>query len=161
MKRMFFAVLMVITVSSAGFTREFIASGKSYTSLGDYKIEIADNPVILKGNEYKTYIISYENSPMEVKVVIKKGNNCLNYIVLSDKLSVQYVCNDNYFGVKKLEKSLIRQGFVTSDNFLDKSEYYRQKVITHGQNGEIFNTQLIASYFPMLIKESIHSTSNI
>ena len=161
MKRMFIAVLLMIAFSTAAFTRDFVASGKSYTPLGDYKIEKADNPFVIKGKEYKTYIITYENSPIEVTLVIMKGNDCQNYVVLSDKLSVQYVCNENYFGVKKLERSLNKQGFVTSDNTLNKTEYFRQKVITNGQNGEVFNAQLIASYFPMLIKDKEKSAANI
>jgi hypothetical protein len=154
MKRMFFAALLMIVISSASFSREFIASGKTYSAFGDYKIEIADNPVILSGEELKTYVISYQNSPMEVTVVIRKGKNCKNYIVLSDKLSVQYVCNANYFGVEKLDKSLASEGYTTSDDFLNRAEYFHQKVIAPGKRGEVENAHLIASFFPMLINNS-------
>jgi len=154
MKRMFFAALLIMVISSAALAREFVAGGKSFTALGDYKIEKADKPVIINGQELKTYIISYQNSPMEVTVAIKKGDQCLNYVVLSDILSVQYVCNESYFGVEKLDKSLKMEGLSTSDVNLNRTEYFRQKVLTHGKNGEVFNTQLIASYFPMLIQNS-------
>jgi hypothetical protein len=154
MKRMFFAALLTIVISSASFSREFIADGKTYSALGDYKIEMADNPVVLSGEELKTYVISYQNSPMEVKVVIRKGKNCKNYLVLSDKLSVQYVCNENYFGVEKLDKSLAKEGYVTSDEAMNRSEYFHQKVIAPGKRGEIENAHLIASFFPMLINNS-------
>ena len=105
MKRMFFAALLIVAFSSASFSREFVAGGKTHSALGDYKIEIADNPVMINGEELKAYVISYQNSPMEVKVVIKKDKKCKNFIVLSDKLAVQYVCNGDYFGVQKLDKS--------------------------------------------------------
>ncbi len=150
---MFFTALLIIAFCISAFTREFIASGKSYTALGDYKIEKADKPVTINGEELKTYIISYQNSPMEVTVVVRKDVNCLDYIVFSDKLSVQYVCNDIYFGVEKIGKSLNEEGYCTSDENLNKTEYFRQKVIGHGKTGEIINTQLIASYFPMLIND--------
>ncbi len=151
---MFFAALLIIVFSSASFSREFVAGGKSYSALGDYKIEIADNPVIIKGEELKTFIISYQNSPMEVTVVIRNGKNCKNYIVLSDKLSVQYVCNGNYFGVEKLDKSLAKDGYKTSEEALNRSEYFHQKVIAPGKRGEVDNAHLIAAFFPMLIKST-------
>ena len=161
MKRMFFAALLIIAISTASFAREFVASGKSYTALGDYKIEKADKPVTISGEELVTYIISYQNSPMEVTVVIKEGVDCLNYIVLSDKLSIQYVCNDNYFGVTKLDRSMRKEGFSTSDAALNRTEYFRQKVISPGKNGEVENTHLIASYFPMLIKDTEEGVANM
>ena len=134
--------------------RELVAEGKTYSALGDYRIEKADNPVIINGEELKAFIISYQNSPMEVTMVIKKGQKCKNYIVLSDKLSVQYVCNENYFGVEKLDKSLAVEGFNPTDAALNRSEYFHQKKLTQGKRGELESTQLIAAFFPMLIANS-------
>ena len=148
MKRMLFAALLIIAISSTALARDFVASGKSFTALGDYKIEKADKPFTMNGEELRTYIIS-------------KGKNCQNYLVLSDKLSVQYVCNEYYFGVEKLDKSTIKGGYATSDDALNRSEYFRQKLICHGKNGEILNTQLIASYFPVLIKDTEKSGANM
>ena len=155
MKRTFFAALLIVAFSTASFSREFVASGKTYSALGDYKIKIADNPVALNGDQLKAYVISYQNSPMEVKVVIRKDKECKNYIVLSDKLSVQYVCNGDYFGVQKLEKSLEKDGYSTSDEALNRSEYFHQKLLVQGRQDEIEATKLIAAYFPMLIKEDL------
>jgi hypothetical protein len=152
MKRMLFAALLILGFSSASFSREFVAAGKTYSALGDYKIEIADNPVVINGEQHMTYIISYENSPMEVSIVITKGEKCKNYIVLSDKLSVQYVCNAKYFGVEKLDKMLAAEGFNTNDEALNRSEYFHQKVLGPGKRTEVENAHLIAAYFPMLIK---------
>ncbi len=53
---------------------------------------------------------------MEVTVVVCKERKCKKYVVLSDKLSVQYVCNANYFGVERLDKSLEKEGYKTSDD---------------------------------------------
>jgi len=157
---MFFAALLLVVFSSASFSREFVAGGKTYSALGDYKIEIADNPVTINGKEFKAYLITYQNSPVEVKVVITKGKRCNNYIVLSDKLSVQYVCNDNYFGVQMLDKSLKAEGFSASGAELNRSEYFHQKVLAPGQQGVVDNTQLIAAYFPMLLKNPGEFTAN-
>jgi hypothetical protein len=158
MKRMFFAALLIVAFSSASFSREFVAGGKTHSALGDYKIEIADNPVIINGEELKAYVISYQNSPMEVKVVIKKDKKCKNYIVLSDKLSVMYVCNGDYFGVQKLDKALQMTGLTTSDEALDRTEYYHQKLLVQGKQGDVEATQLIAAYFPMLVKDDLVAT---
>jgi hypothetical protein len=155
MKKLLFAGLLIIAFGTAAFSREFVASGKTYTTFGDYKIELADNPVTINGEQLKTYIISYQNSPMEVKVVIQKSKNCKNFIVLSDKLSVQYVCNGNYFGVQKLDKSYEKEGMVTSEKALNKIEYFHQKLLIPGKQPELDNTKLIAAYFPMLIKEDL------
>ena len=151
MKKFLFAVLLITVFSSATYSREFVATGKTHSTFGDYKIEIADNPVTLNGVDHKAFIISYQNTPLQVTVVVTKGKNCKNYIVLSDKLSVQYVCNENYFGVQLLDPSFEKDGFKTSTAALNNSEYFHQKVISAGKRGEVENTQMIAAYFPMLI----------
>lgn len=155
MKRMFFAALLIVAFSSASFSREFVAEGKTYSALGDYKIKLADNPVTINGVQLKAYVISYENSPMEVKVAIMKDKKCKSYIVLSDKLSIEYVCNGDYFGVQKLGKSFEKDGILTSDESLNRSEYFHQRLIAQGKQDEIEATQLIAAYFPMLIKDEL------
>jgi hypothetical protein len=151
MKKMLIAGLLMTAISTASFSREFVASGKTHTSLGDYRIELADKPVMISGQELKAFIISYENSPMEVTVAIRNDKDCKNYFVLSDKLSVQYVCNGKFFGVQKLDKSLEKEGYTTSDATLNRSEYFHQKLIVSGQTDEVDNTKLIAAYFPLLI----------
>jgi hypothetical protein len=151
MKRMFILALLTVAFGSASFSREFVTEGETYSQLGDYRIEKADNPVIINGEELKAFIVSYQNSPMEVTIVIRKGKNCKNYIVLSEKLSVQYVCNENYFGVEKLDKSLVVEGFNTTDAALNKSEYFHQKKLAAGKRSELENTQLIAAFFPILV----------
>jgi hypothetical protein len=155
MKRIFFAALLLVAFSSASFSREFVAKGKTYSALGDYKIKLADNPVTIQGEQLKAYVISYENSPMEVKVAIMKDKKCKSYIVLSDKLSIKYVCNGDYFGVQKLGKSLEKDGILTSEEALNRTEYFHQRLIAQGRQEELEATQLIAAYFPMLVKDEL------
>jgi len=154
MKRMFFLALLTLAFGSATYARELVAEGKTHSALGDYRIEKADKPVIINGEELKAYLISYQNSPMEVTIVIRKGEKCKNYIVLSDRLSVQYVCNENYFGVEMLDKSLVIEGIKPTEAGLDRSEYFHQKKLAPGKRGELENTQLIAAFFPMLVAGS-------
>ena len=154
MKRMLFLALLTVAFGSASFSREFVAEGKTYSALGDYRIEMADNPLTINGNEFNTFIISYQNTPLEVRVAVRKDHNCKKYIVLSDELCIQYVCNKNYFGVERLDKSFEKDGYTTSDASLDRNEYFHQKVLTSGQGYELDNKRLIAAYFPMLIKNT-------
>jgi hypothetical protein len=154
MKRMILAAVLIISLSTVSFARKLVAEGKTFTALGDYRIELADNTVPLKGNECKSFVISYENTPMEVTVIICKDRTCKRYVVLSDKLSVQYVCNAFYFGVEKLDKAFEKEGYKTSDSALNKGEYFHQKVIAPGKGDELENTQLIAAYFPMLLNNT-------
>jgi hypothetical protein len=151
MKRIILVAVLTLTIGTVVFGRKFVADGKSHTALGNYRIELADNPVTLKGIDCKAYIISYQNSPLEVTVVVSKERKCKRYVVMSDKLSVQYVCNAEYFGVEKLDNSFAQDGIKTSDSSLNRSEYFHQKVLGPGQKPELEATHLIASYFPMLI----------
>ena len=151
MKRMILASLLIVAFSTASFARKLVAEGKTFTEFGNYKIELADNPVPVNGIDCKAFIISYENFPLEVTVVVCKDRKCKRYVVLSDKLSIQYVCNGSYFGVEKLDKTFEKEGYKTSDSALNRSEYFHQKVISHGRGAELENTQLIAAYFPMLL----------
>jgi len=155
MKKLLFTGLMIAVLSTVTFAREFVASGKTHSSLGDYKIERADKTVAINGEELKAYVISYQNSPIEVTVAVKKDKKCKNFIVLSDKLSVQYVCNGEFFGVQLLDKKLTPEGYATSDEVLNRSEYFHQKLLSFGENGDVDNARLIAAYFPMLIKSEV------
>jgi hypothetical protein len=154
MKRIFFAAILFIAFTAASFASEFVAEGKTHSALGKYKIEKADNPITINGEELKAFLISYQNSPLVVNVAIKDEGNCKKYFVLSDQLSVQYVCNDHYFGVEKLDKSLADEGFTTPDAVLNRSEYFHQKKLTSGQGPELDNTMLIAAYFPKLFNSN-------
>jgi hypothetical protein len=151
MKRVFLVAMLVFAVSLASFARKFVAEGKTFTILGDYKIEIADNPINLMGKELKSFIISYENTNMEVTVAFEKTRKGMNYYVLSPALSVKYVCNGKYFGVSKLNKELLKEGYKTSDSALNRDEYFHQKVLTGGKTCDLDNAKLIAAYYPMLL----------
>jgi len=151
MKRVLLAGLVMFALTTASFAKDVVATGKTNTIVGDYRIEVADKPVTINGEELKTFVISYQNSPLQVTVAIKKEKDCKNYIVLSDKLTVQYVCNGDYFGVQKLDKSYSIEGFQNTEAALNRSEYFHQKLIIHGMKEETENTRLIAAYFPMLI----------
>jgi hypothetical protein len=151
MKRILIAITLILAVSLTSFARKFVAEGKTFTALGNYKIEIADNPVTLMGKEMKAFIISYENTNMEVTVAFDKGKRGMTYYVLSPTLSIKYRCDGQYFGVARLDNELEKDGYRTSESALNRGEYFHQKVIATGVNCDLENSKLIAAYYPMLI----------
>jgi hypothetical protein len=151
MKRFFLVTALIFAISLGASARKLISEGKTYTAFGAYKIELSDNPVILMGKEMKAFIISYENTNLEVTVVFDKGRKDMTYYVLSPNLAIKYVCNGQYFGVQKLTTELEKDGYKTSDSALNRSEYFHQKVLKTGGGCDLDNSRLIAAFFPMLI----------
>ena len=151
MKKLVLLTVLLVAICTVSFGKKVVAKGQTFTAMGDYRIETVDNPVPLMGNSCTAYSIKYENSPMDVTVIICKDNKCKRYVVISEKLSVQYVCNKDYFGVKTLDKEFEAQGYATSNEHMNRVEYYHQRVLGPGQKPELEATQLIAAYFPMLI----------
>jgi hypothetical protein len=151
MKRFILVSTLIIIISTATFARKFVAEGKTWSAMGDYKIELADNPVALNGKAMKAFIISYSNTNMEVTVAFDKNRNGMIYYVLSGNLCMKYICKGGYFGVAKLGMELEKDGYKTSDSALNRVEYFHQKVITTGSSCDLDNSKLIAAYFPMLI----------
>ena len=106
---------------------------------------------MINGQEHKPFVITYENSNLEVRVAVDMDKEGKKYYVISDNLSVQYVANRKFFGVEKLAPELEKDGYKTSDAALNRVEYFHQKVITRGEGWRRDNTKLIAAYFPMLL----------
>jgi len=151
MKRLFLSLVLFAAVAVMA-DGKVIAKGNSNTTLGNYTIELCDQPMVLAGEEMKCYLISYDNSPLRVKVYVDKERNCKNYVVVSDKLSVTYSCDGVIFGVKRLDEKFKSAGLTTEVENLDRVDYFHQKVLMVGPTQEFDATMLIASYFPQLIK---------
>jgi hypothetical protein len=153
MKRMILTTVLFLGICTAILAQDVVAEGKTFSALGDYKVQAMEQPVTLNGKELKAFTISYENTGMKVTVAVEKTAKCKKYYVLSDNLSVQYVCNKIYFGVERLGNELEKEGIFTSDEALDRVEYYHQKVLTCGGNTDQQNSSLIAANFPFLFKD--------
>jgi hypothetical protein len=152
MKKMILLTVLLAAVSTVSFGQKVVAKGQTFTAMGDYRIEALDEPSPLAGSNCQVYLIKYANSELDVRVVVCKEKHCRKYLVLSDKLSVQYVCNQNYFGVERLDQKYEKDGYLTSDSNLNRMEYFHQKVLGPGQKTELEATQFIAAYFPLLLK---------
>jgi hypothetical protein len=151
MKRIILVAGLILTVSLGTYARRLVAEGKTYSALGNYKIEVDNKSFVINGKEHIPFIIKYENSNLEIKVAIEIEKGIKKYYVLSDNLSVQYVANRHYFGVEKLSPEFEKDGYRTSDAALNRAEYFHQKAITTQRSWKRDNTKLIAAYFPMLL----------
>jgi hypothetical protein len=151
MKRIILTAGLILAVSLTSFARKIVAEGKTYSALGNYRIEMDSKSVMIAGKEHIPYVITYENSDLKVLVAIDMGAKGKSYYVISDNLSVKYVSNKHYFGVERIEKELEKEGYKTSETSLNRVGYLSQKAITTGQNWRRDNTKLIAAYFPLLL----------
>jgi len=155
MKRLITATVLILAFCTVSFAeKKVVAEGKTHSVLGNYRIESPESPVMINGKELQAFTISYENTGMKAIVAVEKSSKCRKYYVLTDNLSIQYVCNGNYFGVARLDKELEKEGYSTSNNDLDNTEYYHQKVLSCGDNDDLENTKLIAAYYPFLLRNT-------
>jgi hypothetical protein len=155
MKKILFTTVMLLTVIFTSVGNPIIAEGQSNSSFGNYTITALDEHVTINGRELEKYLISYERTDTKVIVVVDSNERCKKYFVLSGELAVQYECNGTYFGITKLDKELTDKGFTTSQELLNKNEFYNQRVLVTGQTDTFMHLNLIASYYPGLFKEKV------
>lgn len=155
MKKIIATAVLILIIGTATFAKKAIAEGKTFTAFGGYKIEKAENPIQINGMKCKAFKISYENTPMEVTVIVMKDKKSRNYVVLSDKLSIQYAWNEYYFGVKRIDKALADQGYRTTDEHLNRAEYFNQKVLSPGLLLDRESARMIAAFFPLLLTPDV------
>jgi hypothetical protein len=152
MKKFVVVLLLTGILIPSGIAEKLIGDGDSFTKLGKYKIEIAENPLILNGQELKTYLVTYQNAGFTIQVSVEKSDNETLFLTISDALSVQYVSHRNFFGVEKIDRNYVASDLKTSDNNLNRSEYFHQKVITSWEVTELERIKLIAAYYPALLE---------
>lgn len=155
MKTTILTVVLILLGSMVTMGSRIVAKGSSNSPFGNYKIEQLEDHMMLNGKELDKYLITYEKSDVKVLVVLDKQKECKKYYVLTDEMPVQYECNGLYFGVKKLDNDLMASGFATSMEKINKEGYYHQKVITSGTTATMEHLQLIACYYPDLLKEKV------
>jgi hypothetical protein len=154
MKKILFIALLIFMGSIAASSKSAVAKGQTHTALGDYRIEKAVAKVDIEGVPCKAYKISYKNSPMEVTVIVRKESKSRKYYVLSDKLNIEYAWNKHYFGVKRLGNELKKMGYVTSDENLNRVEYFNQRVLGPGLLPDRESAMMVAAFFPLLLADN-------
>jgi hypothetical protein len=150
MKTLILTTVLVLTLSFASTARTIVAKGESNSAFGNYTIELLDDHMMLNNNELDKYLISYENTDMKVVVVMDKQKKCRKYYVLNDQLPVQYECNGTSFGIKKLDRAVVANGFGNASEKMNKQEFFNQRVLISGVTNTIDHLNLIASYYPGL-----------
>ena len=149
-------VLIMAGIANAQAQKTYskiVAEGATSTPFGNYTIKVCDEPVILSGEKITSYLITYENSPISLEILVDKEKNCKNYVVISEGLSVMYSCNGSYFGVNKINEKYNKEGYSTDETNLDRLNYFHQKIIAQGRMDEIPATTIIACYYPLLIAQ--------
>ncbi len=146
-------VLIMAGIANAQAQKTYskiVAEGATSTPFGNYTIKVCDEPVILSGEKITSYLITYENSPISLEILVDKEKNCKNYVVISEGLSVMYSCNGSYFGVNKINEKYNKEGYSTDETNLDRLNYFHQKIIAQGRMDEVPATTMIACYYPLL-----------
>lgn len=154
MKKIILTTVLILMVSMYTMANKIVAKGSSNSPFGNYKIEQLEDHMMLNGKELDKFMITYEKTDFKVVVVLDKQKTCKKYYVLSDKAPVQYECNGLYFGIKKLDKDLMANGFATCLDNLNREGYYHQRVIESGNTATMNHLELIACYYPELVKEN-------
>jgi len=154
MKRIILISGLIVAICLSSYGRKFVAAGNTNSPLGKYKIEVDDKYIMVNGLQHRPYVISFENTDMEVRVAVTMERGCRKYYVLSENLSLQYVSNRHYFGVEMLDGELEKDGFRTSTQALNRVEYFHQKALTGGEKWKRDKTPLIAVFYPQLINNT-------
>ncbi len=154
MKRIILLSAITLSLLMTGFARSPDPEGKTHCGLGNYVIDRAPFLVFVDGNALETFIIRYENSELSVRVGIDRSDKkYTRYLVLSDDLEVQYTASREYFGVQRVDREYLDDGLYTSDMALDRKAYFHQKLITRSRQDDTGYLELIAVFYPKLIKD--------
>ena len=129
MKRVISLLMMIVMISFVTQAKFFL-KGETHCALGDYSIVKAPDSFVLNGDKLDTYIISYENSEKTVKIAVKKEEDCCRYIVLSEDLSLQYICKKDYFGVSLHKDDFNKLGLESNRDMIDLNGFHHQRIIT-------------------------------
>ena len=133
-------------------------SGKSLSDFGDYTISKCDHPMVIDGEEVKTYELAYSNLDTKVQIGVVQEKKCTSFILKSEIFEVEYACHKGVFGVKKIRKEFREIPKDMNEAVLDKEGYYSQRVISQKPKTEGELLGLIACYFPNLINDQYQGT---
>ena len=127
--------------------------GNSNTFLGKYEIKELPQ-IVLKGESMRTFELTYEKAQNSVLIYLEERSNCKDYIVRSKNLEVAYRCKKNSFGVQFVPVKHEKYKPEANALFLAQDEFQKQQKISEGQLSLETALDLIASYYPHLLKRS-------
>ncbi|MFP4488225.1 MAG: hypothetical protein ACLFN1_02875 [Bacteroidales bacterium] len=154
MKKTLIAAFISLAFTAAAQPSSPVAQGSTHTVLGIYTIEETGEFEMIKGDPLRAYHIQYENSPDSICVAVDNSRKGVTrFLVISDKLVIEYICHNNFFGARLIDEHFQEEGLSTPMHKLDKKEYYHQKLITRDAKSETEYLKLISVYYPRLIKD--------
>ncbi|HPR30823.1 MAG TPA: hypothetical protein PLK12_01955 [Prolixibacteraceae bacterium] len=129
-----------------------VLSGESSTRFGNYQLTPAPNCTVINDVAYKTWNLSYSNSPEQFQVLVSSGIDgqcCM--IIRNDHFEIQYAHKDGGFGAAMVEtpfrqirkKELMKQ--LNYENFLS------QQLLTRGPKTQEEYLGLAACFLPLLM----------
>ncbi|TKG92368.1 hypothetical protein EYV94_19160 [Puteibacter caeruleilacunae] len=148
-----FAIGVFFASLFAGNANAGNIEGQSHTWLGEYTITKSAHPVELNGSQFQAWVLKYHNSDKEVLIVVDQKKKCKNYVVKTDRFEIQYTCNKNGLGVKKLGAHYVTLDSYKNYGKMNDAEFTSQKRLTMKQKSEEDAIALIACYFPKLLKK--------
>ena len=147
-------MLMIVALSTkaADINGNLISmKGNSNTYLGNYQIKELE-PFDVKGQLMRTFEMKYDNAEKRVMVYIDERSNCREYIVRCKNLEIKYVCKKESFGAALVNPKQAIYNPDLNARFLSFENFENQKIISEGNLPIVSALDLIASYFPDLLK---------
>ena len=154
-----FIVLLVITLCTTNANAAELPGnspglkGNSNTFLGNYEIKELPQ-VVLKGESLRAFELTYEKAQKPVLIYLEERSNCKDYVVRSKNLEVAYRCKKSSFGVQFVPVKHQKYKPEINVLFLAQDEFQKQQKISDGQLPLETALDLIASYYPHLLKRS-------
>jgi hypothetical protein len=128
-------------------------TGKSNTTLGAYQVKECQ-PVIIEGQSFKAFELSYEKSHNPILIYIEDHGDCRDYIVRSKYVEIKYVCQKSGFGVQPVFGKHMKYDNVMNNFLMDPEVYKSQMKLSEGGKTEKEALELVALNYPRLMKNA-------
>ncbi len=126
-------------------------TGNSQTVLGAYQITELE-PETIKKETLRKFQLTYENGNAPITIYLNERSKCNDYIVRSNVMEVQYVCNKQGFGATTVNSKFSLYPEQTNNMFHSTEALGYQSKITDGEISIEKALGLIACYYPSLLK---------
>jgi len=143
-----------LSIPTFALDKDKVLSGNSDTEFGKYTINKSDKNISIKESNLEVYLLDYEIGEQPVYIAIDHDKNCRNFIVRSKYFEVQYKCRKNNFGVTYMHPKYTTLEPTINSERLNENEFLRQRIITNMEHTDEELLELIASFFPRLLKDN-------
>jgi len=126
-------------------------AGNSQTILGNYQLTEVE-PETIDNQTFRKFELIYENGNAPVTIYLNQRSKCNDYIVRSNVMEAQYICNKKGFGATTVNSKFRKYPEQINNMFLSTEALRYQSKITEGQLPVEKALGLIACYYPSLLK---------